>query len=272
MKTAAFLIKCLTNLHVGVGGASYQAVDNTVQRDVTTQRPCIYASSLKGALRQFMTTQPGKDHEMINHVFGTRVERKNTKSEEADNQEGKETDSKEGKESQGNLMNGIGHFSFFQANLVAYPLRDGSAQGYTLGAHTKWQQEVYELYQQLSGTASEQLKQRLEANTAISNEHEDELEEAIESLPIIARNCLDNGESKNLWYEEVVPSASCFVFFVTYPEGDSYFEQFNQALHGKIVQIGANGSVGYGFCKIECLTDKPNANSKGGEEVSHDHQ
>lgn len=264
MKTAAFLIKCLTNLHVGVGGASYQAVDNTVQRDVTTQRPCIYASSLKGALRQFMTTQLGEDNEMINHVFGTRAERKKPQSEEVDN--------KEGKESQGNLMNGIGHFSFFQANLVAYPLRDGSAQGYTLGAHTKWQAEVYELYKQLSDAASEQLRQRLEEVATISNEHEDELEEAIESLPIIARNCLDNGESKNLWYEEVVPSASCFVFFVTYPEGDSYFEQFNQALHGKIVQIGANGSIGYGFCKIECLTDKPNANSKGGEEVSHDHQ
>ncbi|WP_044188168.1 RAMP superfamily CRISPR-associated protein [Porphyromonas sp. COT-290 OH860] len=247
MKTAAFLIKCLTNLHVGTGGASYQAVDNTVQRDVASGRPCIYASSLKGALRQFMTTQLGENNPMINHVFGTRG--------------GNEP------------MNGIGHFSFFQANLVAYPLRDGSAQGYTLGAHTKWQAEVYELYQQLSGTASEQLKQRLEADTAISNEQkEKELEEAIESLPIIARNCLDNGESKNLWYEEVTPSASCFVFFVTYPEGDSYFEQFNQALHGKVVQIGANGSVGYGFCKIECLTDKPNANSKGGEEVSHDHQ
>lgn len=267
MKTAAFLIKCLTNLHVGVGGASYQAVDNTVQRDVTTQRPCIYASSLKGALRQFMTTQLGEDNEMINHVFGTRAERKKPQSEEVDN--------KEGKESQGNLMNGIGHFSFFQANLVAYPLRDGSAQGYTLEAHAKWQAEVYELYQQLSGTASEQLKQRLEANTAISNEQkEKELEEAIESLPIIARNCLDNGESKNLWYEEVVPSASCFVFFVTYPEGDeaTKYKEFCEALDGKIVQIGANGSIGYGFCKIECLTDKPNANQEGGEEVSHDHQ
>ncbi|MDO4691929.1 MAG: RAMP superfamily CRISPR-associated protein [Porphyromonadaceae bacterium] len=244
MKTAVYLIKCLTNLHVGVGGASYQAVDNTVQRDVASGRPCIYASSLKGALRQFMTTQLGENNPMINHVFGT----------------------KGGNEP----MNGIGHFSFFQANLVAYPLRDHSAQGYTLGAHTKWQQEVYELYQQLSGTASEQLKQRLEADTAISNElKEKELEEAIESLPIIARNCLDNGESKNLWYEEVVPAASCFVFFVTYPEGDeaTKYKEFCEALHGKIVQIGANGSIGYGFCKVECLIDGSDANQASREEV-----
>ena len=32
-----------------------------------------------------------------------------------------------------------------------------------------------------------------------------------DELPIIARNCLENGESKNLWYEQVLPRETFWV-------------------------------------------------------------
>lgn len=69
-------------------------------------------------------------------------------------------------------------------------------------------------------------------------------------LPVIARNHLNNGESKNLWYEQVVPRFSRLYFAIAVPEGDSRFSEFNEVLDGSLVQIGGNASVGNGVCKI----------------------
>ena len=66
-----------------------------------------------------------------------------------------------------------------------------------------------------------------------------------ENLPIIARNCLENGLSANLWYEQVLPSKTVLYFFTS---GD--VKGFAEALDGSLVQIGANATVGYGYCRI----------------------
>lgn len=66
-----------------------------------------------------------------------------------------------------------------------------------------------------------------------------------ESLPIIARNCLDNGESVNLWYEQVLPSKSVLAVIIATPNQDDL-----DVLGGKIVQIGANATIDYGYCKF----------------------
>jgi CRISPR-associated protein Cmr4 len=64
-------------------------------------------------------------------------------------------------------------------------------------------------------------------------------------LPIIARNYLENGESKNLWYEQVLPSMSVLgTIILTDKESDL------DILKDKIVQIGANSTIGYGYCKF----------------------
>ena len=70
-------------------------------------------------------------------------------------------------------------------------------------------------------------------------------------LPVIARNNLENGISKNLWYEEVVPSDSRFTFMIIGP--DELMTKLNEVITETTVQIGANASVGYGFCKITLL-------------------
>ena len=69
------------------------------------------------------------------------------------------------------------------------------------------------------------------------------------NLPVIARNHLDNGESKNLWYEQVVPHGSVFYFVVLY-NNDKHFDDFDKMFENKIIQIGANATIGYGFTKI----------------------
>ena len=66
-----------------------------------------------------------------------------------------------------------------------------------------------------------------------------------DALPIIARNCLENGESTNLWYEQVLPSLSVLATVIVTKESGQM-----DLLNEKIVQIGANATIGYGYCKF----------------------
>ena len=66
-----------------------------------------------------------------------------------------------------------------------------------------------------------------------------------DSLPIISRNCLENGESVNLWYEQVLPSLSVLATIIVTKE-----ENQMDLLNGQIIQIGANATIGYGYCKF----------------------
>ncbi len=74
------------------------------------------------------------------------------------------------------------------------------------------------------------------------------------NLPVIARNHLDNGESKNLWYEEIVPRESRFVFAVAAPTKEaSLLQTLKEYINGTTIHIGAHASIGYGYCKITKL-------------------
>lgn len=66
-----------------------------------------------------------------------------------------------------------------------------------------------------------------------------------DSLPIISRNCLENGESVNLWYEQVLPSLSVLATIIVSKETGQM-----DVLNNQIVQIGANATIGYGYCKF----------------------
>jgi CRISPR-associated protein Cmr4 len=71
-----------------------------------------------------------------------------------------------------------------------------------------------------------------------------------ERLPVLARNQLEQGISKNLFYEEIVPRRARFFFFIERPAACDYLHEALQQL-GQRVQVGANATVGYGMCKIE---------------------
>ena len=64
-------------------------------------------------------------------------------------------------------------------------------------------------------------------------------------LPVIARNNLENGTSTNLWYEQVLPRYSRLYFILK--DG----EQLKEKMTNELVQIGANATIGYGFCEIK---------------------
>jgi CRISPR-associated protein Cmr4 len=67
-------------------------------------------------------------------------------------------------------------------------------------------------------------------------------------LPVIARNHLENGESQNLWYEQVVPRLSLFWSVVFHGNEDVLFAHIFGK--DKLIQVGANGSIGYGYCSF----------------------
>jgi len=97
-----------------------------------------------------------------------------------------------------------------------------------------------------------------------------QFKELAKSLPVVARNHLENGISQNLWYEEIVPHQSYFFTFRLSPEVSvdeksdekekTHAEKierfdilFDKSLSENIIQIGANASIGYGFCELKSL-------------------
>ena len=70
----------------------------------------------------------------------------------------------------------------------------------------------------------------------------------------MARNCLENGISKNLWYEEIVPHHTTFVFPVVVQNNETdTLKSFKSAIDGQIVQFGGNASIGYGLCLLTAV-------------------
>jgi len=271
MKTDAYLITCLTNMHVGSGEANYGVVDNLVQRDPITEVPIINSSSLKGALREFFSNEwkaeqdkAGKDK--LNYVFGPDTSR------------------------DVGTPNGVGHYKFFEANLIVLPVRSNIKPFYratsknvleeinnkakAIGidnfninpfndtAITKDKPKVTDNSKPM--LEDYQAENGLTFNTTVKNYLGDDLalfyydnfKDLVKRLPVIARNNLENGQSQNLWYEEVVPRESRFVFFVSYPEDYSKVveKEFENELKNKTVQIGGNASIGYGYTIIKKIS------------------
>jgi CRISPR-associated protein Cmr4 len=73
-----------------------------------------------------------------------------------------------------------------------------------------------------------------------------------ENLPVIARNCIEDGTSANLWYEQVVPHQSVFLTFIGM--ANTLKPEFEKVLAESIVQIGGNATIGYGLCKFYKIT------------------
>lgn len=263
-KTSLYLIECKSNLHAGSGDSNYGIIDKQVQRDVTDDLPCIYASSLKGALREFFEEKLN-DKISANFIFG------------------------EG-ENKGSSGTKKGFYVFDQAMLFSIPVRSNIRPFFHATAPLVAEKLLERMDVQEKGDCDnsfiELLKQvknlnvkdgipliiNLKEGGKVKIESFEECEckhfsvtnsilgesfvvfsdnDFIEitdnyNLPVIARNKLDNGKSKNLWYEQVVPRESKFTFFVDYNDEENKF----QKVEGQQVQIGSGSSIGYGYCKI----------------------
>lgn len=232
MKATLYTIECISNLHVGSGQDNDGVIDGLIQRDVVTSLPCINASSLKGALREHCEewNKNHKDKEKVNviNLFG--------------------------KQGEGKENCAPGKYRFLDASILSIPrpsanvpfiqvtcdevvteLQD-KASLFGVGLGDNEEKTILDL-----ANVSEQNKCSYEDFKKYSNNDE---------LPVIARNCLENGVSKNLWYEQVLPRKSRLAFFILHDE-DEIDEAFNSAITSVPVQIGANASVGYGICVIK---------------------
>lgn len=232
---SVWLITAKTNLHVGnENTTSYGIIDNMIQRNVVTGLPCIYSSSLKGAIKEFITDECRNPKleitkEDIIRIFGSIKPEQKNKKEENKYQKGEAI--------------------FFDANLLMLPKQDNE-ELFKLVTSEKVSNQMTEMMKML-GMSEENIKKIDEVikdkKKSEKASNKDLLELCNdENLPIIARNRLDNGESKNLWYEQVLPAETVLITFIA-----SEDNKLEKALNGKIVQIGANATIGYGYCKFE---------------------
>jgi len=244
-KIYPYCIECLTNLHVGSGGDNFGIVDKEVQRDQVDNIPIIHASSLKGAIREyFEVCVYSKNHPIVIKYFGTDKIDKSLLSQ--------------------------GELKFFEARLFAIPVRGtGNVSDYLstseklLSSYNKKASSLDSTINKINlPTDSNPNAQTEYGNVSHFNQlafvgeniayfPDENMLTILKNLPIIARNSLENGQSENLWYEEIVPRGSKFYFFIAVPDDcTNYTSEFEEKLIEDIIQIGANATVGYGFCKI----------------------
>ena len=237
MKATLYTIECISNLHVGSGQDNDGVIDGLIQRDVVTDLPCINASSLKGALREHCekwNKAHNEDAEKVNVVklFGKKVS--------------------------GEENCEAGEYRFLDASILSIPRPSVNAPfvQVTCDEVIKELQGKASLFGVGLGDNERETVLRL-ADVLETNEcsYED-FKKYSDELPVIARNCLENGVSKNLWYEQVLPRKSRLAFFILHDDGEineviEAFEAFDSAITSVPVQIGANASVGYGICVIK---------------------
>ena len=260
MKAYIYHIEAFSNLHAGSGEANEGVIDNLVQRDSVTGLPLVNASSLKGALREHFK---GQDEELIKHVFGSAVN--NSENERM-----------------------AGTYRFFDARLLAIPVRSDKAP-YLMATSPLVLKDYLRTLDWFGLPMDKDLKQLAQqtpdapkvANLTYDKAWIEDLEkeatctESLEGLPewfceagvllpdvdfrtlcdndhlpVFARNYLNDGQSENLWYEQVLPRFSRLYFAVLVPDGDARFKDFNAHITGSLVQIGANATVGYGYCRL----------------------
>lgn len=256
METKLFFINALSNLHVGSGEINYGLVDNLIQRDPVTKLPTINSSSLKGALREHFTKVEKNKIDVVS-IFGS--------------------DPKETKDRR------QGTVRFFDADLVSLPVRTTGAEFPFVHVSTTQQLDrLWHRCEQLgipnaqffngianlpnvqkentpvriediegtvrsvkTGKSAEIVGERL---AIVSESQMDQLCND-EHLPVISRNCLDDGQSTNLFYEQVLPRYSRLVTIVM-GEGNDFIH-FCNTLNNQVVQIGAHATIGYGFCQFK---------------------
>lgn len=255
MSTNMYTIKCITNLHVGSGEVNYNIVDNEVEKDAITGLPTIHASGIKGALRD-KASDDKISKDVIKDVFGSA---------------GTEDECSGGK------------YKFFDAYMLARPMRvyGSNSTSSVLVVSVDSVNRYINMLKIFGNKKDVELiaSPDFGGNNFLTNSTEDikvegentgkipsEISETLKSLggifegvyaivksfdgydlPVVARNHLVNGESKNLWYEEIVPHDSVFYFVVIAPDDVKGYDI------PEFVQFGGNASIGCGYTQITVI-------------------
>lgn len=272
METTFFTIDCKTNLHVGSGKANYGVIDQLVQRDPTTQTPLIHASSLKGGIKEHCHSIGFMQMRL---VFGSE-KKADGKTDHDNSQIGSHkffdahvlcmpvrTDKRA--------------FIHITCPRILKHVAESLPSTSTLSKHLAGLSDIFSSSDAINAYCFEQNMRNAtvedyDVKTSYDNskinlltpdiikflKHDivittDAVFEMLTNdlhLPVIARNYLENGESKNLWYEQVVPRMTRFWSQCIHPDGDDFLKK-TLFKSDTLVQIGANGSIGYGFCSFD---------------------
>lgn len=252
-KNNVWFITTKTNLHVGnENTSSYGLIDLAVQRNVTTGLPCINSSSLKGALSEYASHKGLTPLQRIG-IFGSDKTKENKDTKK-------------------------GQYTFFDANILFLPVQDENNLYHLETSHDvikrfKNQLGLFGVYfkdgnEELDDdSVLKILKETLQIQKVVKFAEPDDAKFiewcSDDNLPIIARNVLENGESKNLWYEQVVPAET--VFYTVIDDNDASIKKHENDEKGEkkvlekmmknasFIQIGANATIGYGYCKFTNL-------------------
>lgn len=273
MNSSFYFVKCITNLHMGSGDINFNIVDNEVQRDPVTNYPSMFSSGIKGALREHIENI---NNTIVTDIFGS--DNKNS------NEHGKE------KSTPGNLKFLSGNLLYMpvraaKGSMVYYLVTSkellrqfGTMYMAITGKEIEvgFMDEVTNLDEKTAYAVKQEeikvenhsykIKDRIPENILkILQEVAEEDKEKIlilpdkdlqtVTLPILARNKLDNGKSESLWYEEVVPHEAVFYFSVLSngtKKGDESLIQFDEEIEkSSLIQFGGNATVGYGLTKLK---------------------
>lgn len=262
MDARIFRLRMVTNLHMGSGESNFNFIDNQVQRDPITSYPNMHSSGIKGALREYFDGNLGKDFTKI--IFGAENQDTNTQQGSVSFTEGKllalpvRSNKKSyfigtTKELIKEFINFSQMFGKNDIEIDLDKLEIGEDKALVIGEKVdNLMIEGIEAKKiEFKPELAEKLKSILGADDIVIFSEKFFKSEISKKLPVIARNVLDNGVSKNLWYEEVVPRESIFYMGVISTQNKKEeFEKFVEELGKNLIQIGANATTGYGFTKF----------------------
>lgn len=279
-----YRLRPFTNLHVGSGETNFGVVDNLIQRDATTGLPCVHSSGLKGAIKQ-LCDQYNLDDTSLQAIFGSDADvnkpqdkRKNpgSKAQQAESfffsaqllalpvrsekvpyvlatcpkvlQQFLQTLADfnlpfEDKTSVENFINELKNEKG-QAYCLNSKLANSTLAASGININAIPNPQNYQAVKTLFGITDDNL-------CLLSDNDFQELCDDL-NLPVIARNALDDGESKNLWYEQVLPRES-LLYFPALWTNLAHQSAVEDIILNNPVQIGGNASVGYGFTRITSL-------------------
>lgn len=274
------LMRCITHLHAGSDDTGIGIIDKMVQRDPATGLPCVHASSLKGAIKQHMHVHEKITEEKVEvfrELFGSTAKL---------NAEGTDDE----KTQQGHLAFLPARLLFYPAQgekqpyfLVTCPavLNEWAEELKLLGVSEDLQGHLSTVAKAEAGSAigismgdigreggllstkacengyqeafGEVKKILTEGFALLSDAEFIELTDDF-NLPVVARNALEDGQSQNLWYEQLVPRRSVFwTALLPMKQELAGMDVLTKALTESLCQVGANASVGMGQVQFKIL-------------------
>lgn len=278
-KYHSFRLTTKAYTHVGQGAGESGVIDNLIQREKPYGLPIIHASSLKGAIREHCKYVLEYKEDVLNILFG---------SEEAEN--GGQSVNKTEKKMYQSMLNihdarllmlpvgALNEKSFYYATsnyvLQRYSnaIKDYFGSYFTHDLPIPSKDENFVCVKSDAPSSNPWIEGIMGVfkdsaqSTALHGVNRDEIalfhDDLFPSIceyciPIIERNSLDeSGISINKFNLEVLPFDTKFWFFISYQkdlpqEAQDLIHKFVKDIPTKSIQVGANSSLGQGFCKIE---------------------